>query len=502
MSHILSIDQGTTSTRAVVFGPSMDVVSLSQKEITQYFPQSGWVEHDPAEILESVLFCVRNALASAKLGASDIAAIGITNQRETTVVWDRETGEPVGRAIVWQDRRTAEVCTRMRRDGLEDLVRNRTGLLLDPYFSATKLAWILNNVPSARQRAEAGKLLFGTIDCFLIWHLTGGEMHLTDATNASRTMLYNIRTGEWDASILNLLDIPSSVLPRVMDCAAEFGSTSAALFGRSIPICGVAGDQHAALIGQACFAPGMIKATFGTGGFAMINTGSDLVCSKNRLLTTIAYRLGGEVTYALEGSIFVAGATVQWLRDSMGLLAKASDASSLAQRADPGQSVFLVPAFVGLGAPHWDANARGAIFGLTRNTGPAEFARAALESVVFQTVDLVEAMHRDWRQGADVVLRVDGGMAVSDWTMQCLADVMNAPVDRPRVTETTAFGAAWLAAHHAGVWPNADAFSRSWEVERRFEPGSESRRRRGLIPGWRDAVRRTLTDSSVQTVDT
>ena len=492
--YVLAIDQGTTSTRAIVFDRRMSVVATGQKEFPQHFPASGWVEHDPEDIWKSVLSTVRLALRKAKLEATDISAIGITNQRETVVIWEKATGKPIHNAIVWQDRRTAQMCQRLKARGLEPKFTKKTGLLLDPYFSGTKIAWLLDNVKGARRRATKGELLAGTIDSFLVWRLTGGKAHVTDATNASRTLVYNIARGEWDVELLSLLDIPAVMLPEVKDCAADFGVTEKKHFGAEIPILGVAGDQQAATIGQACFEPGTMKSTYGTGCFAVLNTGEKLVHSKNRLLSTIAYRFDGKVTYALEGSIFVAGAAVQWLRDGLKIISKAAHSGELAATADPSQEIYLVPAFVGLGAPHWDADARGAIFGLTRNTGPAEFAKAALQSVAFQTRDLLDAMTRDWPGAADgKVLRADGGMVASDWTMQALADILAVPVDRPKVLETTALGAAWLAGSRAGVWPGRREFAKSWALDRRFEPVMDEAARKKAIKGWRDAVRRTLS---------
>lgn len=492
--YVLAIDQGTTSSRAIIFDRKMKVAATGQKEFPQHYPASGWVEHDPEDIWKSVVATVRAALRKAKLQANDIAAIGITNQRETVVVWDKATGKPIHNAIVWQDRRTAALCQKLKKKGLEPKFSRKTGLLLDPYFSGTKIAWLLDNVKGARARARKGELLAGTIDTFLIWRLTGGKAHVTDATNASRTLIYNIARGEWDAELLKLLDIPATLLPEVKDCAADFGVTEAKLFGAEIPILGVAGDQHAATIGQACFEPGTIKSTYGTGCFAVLNTGTELVRSKNRLLSTIAYQLDGKVTYALEGSIFVAGAAVQWLRDGLKIVRRAADTGEMAAQADPTQQVYLVPAFVGLGAPHWDANARGAIYGLTRNSGPAEFARAALESVAFQTLDLLDAMKKDWPAGRNqTVLRVDGGMVASDWTMQRLADILDAPVDRPKILETTALGAAWLAGSRAGVWPGMKEFAQNWALDRRFESSMDDAERKRLVAGWRDAVKRTRT---------
>ena len=494
MNHILAIDQGTTSSRAIVFDDSMKTVAVAQQEFTQHFPASGWVEHDPAEIWQSVLSTGRAAMAKTNGGPDAIAAIGICNQRETTLIWDRDTGKAIHNAIVWQDRRTVEMCRTLKADGLEDLVTEHTGLLLDPYFSATKVKWILDNVDGARERADNGRLLFGTVDSYLIWHLTGGHTHATDATNAARTMLYDIRRGTWDAEICAALDIPLAMLPEVRDCAADFGVTDAALFGRAIPILGVAGDQQAATIGQACFDTGMMKSTYGTGCFALLNTGADIVRSQYRLLSTIAYQLDGKPTYALEGSIFIAGAVVQWLRDGLGIIADASETQALAEQADPAQSVYLVPAFTGLGAPYWDAECRGAIYGLTRNSGPQEFARAALESVGYQTRDLLEAMRADWTgAGEKSTLRVDGGMTVSDWTMQFLADITGAPMDRPKVLETTALGVAWLAGMRTGLYPDQSEFAQNWALERRFEPIMATAVADERYAGWKDAVQRTLS---------
>ena len=492
--YVLAIDQGTTSTRSIVFDDAFRIVGVGRQEFPQHFPRSGWVEHDPEDIWTSVLSTIRAALADASLSAADISCLGITNQRETTLLWDRETGKPVHNAIVWQDRRTAELCRALVADGAEPMVTAKTGLLLDPYFSGTKLRWLLDTVEGARTAAEAGRLAFGTVDTFLLWRLTGGRVHATDATNAARTLLFDIEANDWDEDLLRLLAIPRAVLPEVKDCAADFGATEPTLFGAAIAIRGVAGDQHAATVGQACFQPGMLKSTYGTGCFALLNTGPARVASRNRLLSTIAYRLDGETTFALEGSIFVAGAGVQWLRDELKLLARADSSDAMAAAADAAQDVYLVPAFTGLGAPWWDADARGALYGLTRATGPNEIARAALEAVCYQTADLLEAMRRDWTGGGgDTVLRVDGGMVASDWTMQRLADLLAAPVDRPTVLETTALGAAWLAGHKAGVWPDREGFSRRWRRERRFEPAMAPPERARKLAGWRDAVARTLT---------
>ncbi|MEM6461869.1 MAG: glycerol kinase GlpK [Pseudomonadota bacterium] len=493
-NYVLAIDQGTTSSRAIVFAQDQSIVAVGQKEFTQHFPQSGWVEHDPEEIWQSVEWSIAKALDKAAIDAGDIAAIGITNQRETVVLWDRKSGDPLFNAIVWQDRRTADLCERLKADGLEPTFSERTGLLLDPYFSGTKLRWMLDNVDGARERAERGELCFGTIDSFLIWHLTGGARHVTDATNASRTLLYNIAANEWDEALLSVLQIPASLLPDVLDCADHFGEVKAGHRLAGVPVLGVAGDQQAATIGNACFEAGMMKVTYGTGTFSLLNTGEDFVQSKNRLLSTIAYRLDGNTTYAIEGSIFVAGAGVQWLRDGLGLIESAHESGALAAKADPNQNVFLVPAFVGLGAPYWDADARGAMFGLTRNTGPAEIAKAMLDAVCYQTHDLLVAKRGDWHGGgAETVTRVDGGMVASDWTMQRLADILAVPVDRPVILETTALGAAWLAGHRAGIWPNRSAFADTWARDRRFEPSLDDTSRNRDLAGWQDAVERTLS---------
>ena len=490
MPYVLSIDQGTTSSRAIVFRDDISVAAVAQQEFPQHFPASGWVEHEPEDIWSSTLATCREALAKAKLAAKDIAAIGITNQRETTLVWDRTTGKAIHRAIVWQDRRTADFCARLKADGHEPAITARTGLIIDPYFSGTKIAWMLDEVPGARERAMQGELLFGTVDCYLLWRLTGGKVHATDATNASRTLLFNIHTGEWDDELLAMLRIPRSMLPEVKDCSSQFGDTLPELLGGSIGIRGIAGDQQAATVGQACFTPGMIKSTYGTGCFALLNTGTKPVASKNKLLTTIAYQLAGKRTYALEGSIFVAGSAVQWLRDGLGVVKRASETGALADGADPAQEVYLVPAFVGLGAPWWNPNVRGALFGLTRNTGPKELARAALESVCYQTYDLWAAMRADWPDAAAAspVLRVDGGMTASDWTMQRLADLLDAPVDRPEIQETTALGAAWLAGLSAGVFPEPARFADNWRLEHRFTPSMSGETRARKLQGWGKAV--------------
>ena len=489
MTHILAIDQGTTSSRAIIFDAQMQVVTVAQQEFTQHFPNSGWVEHDPEEIWDSVVATCRAALTQADLTAADIAGIGITNQRETTVIWDRATGAPIHNAIVWQDRRTADLCAQLKEAGHEPQVTAQTGLLLDPYFSGTKVKWILDTVDSARGR----DLAFGTIDSFLIWRLTGGAAHVTDATNAARTLLYDIHQGDWSDDMCTMLDVPKSILPTVLDCAAEFGTTTPDFLGAPIPILGVAGDQQAATIGQACFEPGMMKSTYGTGCFALLNTGAEPVRSENRLLTTIAYQLHGQRTYALEGSIFIAGAVVQWLRDGLQIIDHAAQSGELAQSADTEQQVILVPAFTGLGAPYWNPDCRGAVFGLTRNTGPAEMCRAALESVAFQTRDLLEAMHADWSASAGTVLRVDGGMANSDWTMQCLSNILGAPVDRPAMVETTALGAAWLAGMQAGIYPDMTGFAAMWHLDQRFTPQMSDADRDAAYAKWTKAINATLS---------
>ena len=493
MGYILALDQGTTSSRGIVFEANMTIKAVAQEEFPQAYPQSGWVEHDPSDLWATTAATARAAIEKAGLPAREIAAIGITNQRETTLVWDRKTGKPVHNAIVWQDRRTAEFCSMLRDQGHEPMITARTGLLADPYFSATKLKYILDTVDTARERAKRGELAFGTVDTWLIWNLTGGRVHATDATNAARTMLYDIHKGRWSQTICDLFDIPTVMLPEVRDCAADFGVTRADLFGHEIPILGVAGDQQAATIGQACFMPGMLKSTYGTGCFAVLNTGETPVASQNKLLTTIAYQLDGKPTYALEGSIFIAGAVVQWLRDGLKVIRAAPETQGLAEQADLGQDLILVPAFVGLGAPYWKPEARGAIFGMTRNSGPAEFARAALESVGYQTRDLLDAMQADWaREGAQPVLRVDGGMAANDYAMQFLSDIIGAPVDRPQVLETTALGAAWLAGMRADVWPGMDEFAKGWAVERQFTAALDPAARNARYARWKRAVTAVL----------
>jgi glycerol kinase len=492
-NHLLAIDQGTTSTRAILFDAGLAPVATAQREFRQIYPGSGLVEHDPEEIWTTTVATVREVMAKANTSAAGVAAIGITNQRETTIVWDRASGRPIHNAIVWQDRRTADACAALRQAGHEPTVTDRTGLLLDPYFSATKIAWLLDHIDGARAAASAGRLAFGTVDSFLLWRLTGGTVHATDATNAARTLLLDIRSGRWDDGLCDLLGVPPTLLPQVRDSEGDFGATVPGLFGGPIRILGIAGDQQAATVGQGCFQAGMMKSTYGTGCFALLNTGNVPVRSKNRLLTTIAYQLGGKRTYALEGAIFIAGAAVQWLRDALKVIGKAPDVNALAGQANPDEQVYLVPAFVGLGAPWWDAEARGAVFGLTRNAGVAELARATLEAVGYQTRDLLEAMRADWPAAADTVLRVDGGMSASDVTMQFLADILAAPVDRPVVMETTALGAAYLAGHAAGLCPDPADFAARWKCERRFMPRMDRATRDRKWAGWRDAVARTRT---------
>lgn len=491
--YLLAIDQGTTSSRAIVFSAEGLPVARAQQEFPQYFPQDGWVEHDGEEIWRSTLEVCRQALAQSGLGAEQIAAIGITNQRETTLVWDALTGAPIHPAIVWQDRRTADYCATLKAAGHEAMVSAKTGLLIDPYFSGTKLRWILDHVAGARERAERGELRFGTVDSFLLWRLTGGKAHRTDASNASRTLLFNIHTQQWDAELLELLGIPPGLLPEVLDCAAEFGTCDAQLLGAPIPVLGMAGDQQAALIGQACFQPGMVKSTYGTGCFMIQNTGSTPVASKNRLLTTVGYRLNGEVTYAVEGSIFVAGAAVQWLRDGIKLISHARDSEALAEQTGDACGVYLVPAFTGLGAPYWDPKARGAIFGLTRDTGIKEIVTAGLQSVCYQTRDLLEAMRQDGASPPSA-LRVDGGMVVNNWLMQFLADILGVPVERPEVTETTALGVAYLAGLQAGIYRDLEEVAGHWQRQQRFEPHMGDELRGKLYLGWLNAVQRVRSE--------
>jgi glycerol kinase len=492
--YLLAIDQGTTSTRAILFDAALTPIASAQQELRQIYPAPGWVEHDPEEIWSATVATARAALAQAGAGAGDVAGIGVTNQRETTIVWDRASGRPIHNAVVWQDRRTADMCARLRAGGHEPEVAARTGLVLDPYFSATKIRWLIDHVEGAGAAARAGRLAFGTVDSFLLWRLTGGKTHASDATNAARTLIFDIGRGAWDPGLCELFGVPTALLPQVCDCAHDFGTTVPELFGGPIRILGAAGDQQAATVGQGCFQPGMLKSTYGTGCFALLNTGAEPVVSKHRLLTTIAYQLAGERTYALEGAIFIAGAAVQWLRDALKLIAHAQDVNVLAAAADPAEEVYLVPAFVGLGAPYWDAQARAAVFGLTRNAGAAELARAALEAVGYQTRDLMEAMRADWPRFGETVLRVDGGMAASDITLQFLADILGAPVDRPAVMETTALGAAYLAGYAAGLCPDPATFAERWRCARRFLPQMDEATRERKWAGWREAVSRTLTE--------
>ena len=496
-THLLAIDQGTTSSRAIVFDQGGRIRGDAQQELEQHLSGTGGVEHDPEAIWRDTVAVMRGAIDTSGVGVEGIAGIGITNQRETTVIWDRATGEPVYRAIVWQDRRGAPLCERLRRDGHEPLIQRRTGLLVDAYFSATKIAWILENVPGVRERAGRGELAFGTIDCFLLWRLTGGRVHATDATNAARTMLFDIRRQRWDEELLALLDIPQSLLPEVRSCDAHFGDTEPDLLGRAIPVAGMAGDQQAATVGQACLKDGMMKSTYGTGCFALLNTGQTAPVSHNRLLTTVGYRLGDATTYALEGSIFVAGAAVQWLRDGLGLVQTAAETEALARQADPDSGVYMVPAFVGLGAPYWDAGARGALLGLTRASGPAEIVAATLDAVCYQTRDLLHAMDADRKSVRGVeapsALRVDGGMVANDWMLQRLSDILGLPVERPEVTETTALGAACLAGMTTGLIDGEAGIAAIWRRNARFEPQMPAREREQRYAGWVAAVERVRT---------
>lgn len=484
--YILAIDQGTTSSRAILFTKTGDIAFSAQQEFRQIFPQNGWVEHDPEDIWQSTLDVCKEVLG--KVDINDVAGIGITNQRETTIVWDKNTGEPIYNAIVWQDRRTFEYCQQLKNQGIEAAVNRATGLLLDPYFSGTKVRWILENVPGARTKAEAGELIFGTVDSFLLWRLTGGAKHATDATNASRTLMFNIHSQSWDDELLSMLNVPAAMLPEVLDSSDDFGESLEKWFGKALPIAGVAGDQQAALFGQACFDSGMVKSTYGTGCFMIVNTGDKPLTSSNKLLTTVGYRLNGKTTYALEGSIFMAGATMQWLRDGIGLIQHASESTAMAEQTGSDQSVYLVPAFTGLGAPYWNPEARGALVGMTRDTGPAEIVTAGLQSVGYQTRDLVEAMKRD---GVPALkgLRVDGGMVVNDWAMQFLADILHVRVDRPEITETTALGVAFLAGLKLGIYGSLEDIAGIWSCEREFESSMSSMQSDRLYNGWMKAVK-------------
>ena len=488
--YILALDQGTTSSRAMVFDRAGGVVGSAQKEFRQIYPRPGWVEHDPLEIWSSQNATAAEALSKANLDASEIAAVGVTNQRETTIVWDRESGRPVYNAIVWQDRRTADFCARLKREGAEALVAERTGLRLDPYFSATKIRWILDNVAGARSRAEAGKLLFGTVDCWLLWQLTGRRVHATDVTNASRTLLLNLRTGEWDEEMLKLFGISRAMLPEVRSNSEVFGEVDRNLYPAGAPIAGMAGDQHAALFGQACFAPGMAKNTYGTGCFLLMNTGAEPVVSRNNLLTTIAWRVSGKTEYALEGSVFVGGAVIQWLRDELQLVRSVAELDALAASVPDAGGLFLVPAFAGLGAPHWDPYARGAAFGMTRGTNRAHFCRAALEAIAFQSADLIACMEKD--SGIALKeLRVDGGASRSAPLLQFQADLLGVPVVRPRQVETTALGAAYLAGLATGFWAGREDIARHWEVDTTFAPARAAGEMAGLRRGWARALERS-----------
>ena len=494
-TKILAIDQGTTSTRAILFDERLDVIAIEQQEFSQYYPHSGWVEHDPEDLWNSTIAVVKAVLAKTGTSADHVAALGIANQRETTLIWDRITGRPIYNAIVWQDRRTADVCAVLKAGDVETDLSAKTGLLLGiPHFSATKIAWILDHVPDARHRAARGQLAFGTVDSFILWRLSGGRLHATDATNASRTLLYNLSTGAFDENLLKLFRVPAALLPEIRDSSGDFGNTDPVLFGGAIRIAGIAGDQQAASVGQACFKPGMMKTTYGTGAFMLLNTGDEPVASGNRLLTTVAYQIGGRRTYALEGAIFVAGAAVKWLRDGLGIIRSAPETGILAAAADPHQEIYFVPAFMGLGAPYWNPDVRGAMSGITAATGPKEFARAVLESVAYQTRDLLDAMCADWTSASktETILRVDGGMVANDWMLQFLADILNAPVDRPRVVETTALGAAYLAGLAAGISPQPDEFGTRWRRERTFTPTMDVETRTRKIKGWHDTVARVL----------
>ncbi|MCC6469247.1 MAG: glycerol kinase GlpK [Alphaproteobacteria bacterium] len=491
-AYLLAIDQGTTSSRAIVFDAALKPLGTGQREFRQIFPADGWVEHDADEIWDSVRAVCREALRAAGIDAAALAGIGITNQRETTVLWERAAGRPVANAIVWQDRRTAAHCQRLKDQGHEAMVRDKTGLVLDPYFSATKLAWLLDNAPDARRRAEKGELAFGTVDSFLLWRLTGGKAHATDATNASRTLLFDIGRQQWDDDLLGLFGVPRAVLPRVLDSAALFGVAQASILGAAVPVLGIAGDQQAAAIGQACFQPGAVKSTYGTGCFVLVNTGERIVPSRHGLIATVAYRLGGRATYAIEGSIFNAGSAVKWLRDDLGLIRDAAETETLARSIADTGGVYLVPAFTGMGAPWWDPQARGALLGLARDSGVAQIARAALEAACYQTCDLIAAVREDG-MGELKGLRVDGGMAVNDWAMQFLADMLDLPVERPVVTETTALGAASLAGLQAGIFASPDEVAAAWRQGRRFEPAMDGAARERLLKGWRTAVGRVLS---------
>ena len=488
---IISIDQGTTSSRAILFNLKGQSVYVSQTEFTQYFPKDGWVEHNPDEIWKTTLKVLRDVINKSKKLKGKILTIGITNQRETTILWDKTTGKPVYNAIVWQDRRSSEYCKKLIKQKKETIIYNKTGLLIDAYFSATKIKWIIDNVPKAKDLIKKKRLLFGTVDCFLLWKLTNGADHATDATNASRTMLFNISTNEWDNQILKILKIPQEILPVVKDCSADFGHTDPSLTGISYPITGMVGDQQSATIGQCCFEPGSLKSTYGTGAFVLLNTGSKKVYSKNRLLTTIGYRINGKTTYALEGSIFIAGAGVQWLRDKIRFIKKASDTEKIIKSLKSNNGIYLVPAFTGLGAPYWAVNARGILSGLTRDTGQKEIVRATVESVAYQTYDLFEAMKNDGLRPK--IIKVDGGMVKNNWFSQFLADIVNIKVLRPKVDETTALGAAFMAGLQIGVYKSLNDISKNWQVDEGFYPRMKNSERKNLIKGWSAAIKKTLS---------
>ena len=491
--YILALDQGTSSSRAIVFDEHGQIKAVSQKEFTQIFPKPGWVEHNPMEIWSSQASVIAEAITSIDINGLNIAAIGITNQRETTIVWDAESGEPVYNAIVWQDRRTSEFCDYLKKDGRTDLIRSKTGLIIDAYFSATKIRWILENVPGAREKAEEGRLRFGTVDTWLIWMLTRGEVHVTDVTNASRTMLFNIHTLEWDKELLNLFDIPESMMPQVKSSSEIYGHTKTTLFAHEVPIAGIAGDQQAALFGQMCTEPGSVKNTYGTGCFLLMNSGERPIMSSNNLLTTIAWKIGDTVNYALEGSIFVAGSVVQWLRDGLGIIRSSSEVEELAASVPDNGGVYFVPALTGLGAPHWDQYAKGSIYGISRGTTAAHIARAALEGIAFQTMDIVNAMQRD--AGCTLKeLKVDGGASRNNLLMQFQADILGTSVIRPTVTETTALGAAYLAGLAVGYWESIDHIKSQWGIETEFRPEASAEVVATLKDGWADAIRRTLTE--------
>ncbi len=491
MKYILSLDQGTTSSRAIVFNKAAEIKSVAQSEFTQFFPEPGWVEHDAMEIWNCQLKVAKQAIRNLKIKSNDIAAIGITNQRETTLVWDKETGLPIHPAIVWQDRRTAKICDQLKKKGLTNYIRKNTGLVIDAYFSGTKIKWILDNVKGARKRAQKGELLFGTIDSWLVYKLTGGKVHITDYSNASRTMIYNIKNLEWDKKLLKALDIPEAMLPEVKDSSKIYGHTDPKLFGTEIPIAGIAGDQQAALFGQACYKKGMAKNTYGTGCFMLMNTGTEMVTSKAGLLTTIAWGLNGKVTYALEGSVFIAGAAIQWLRDGLKIIDESPDSEFYAMKVEDTEGVYVVPAFAGLGAPYWDMYARGAIFGLTRGTNKAHLVRATLESLAYQTRDVLDAMKKDSKVNL-TTLRVDGGASANDLLMHFQADILGTTVQRPEIIETTALGAAYLAGLAVGYWKKGE-ISKNWKIDEEFKPEMDNKERTKLYKGWQDAVRRTIS---------